>query len=686
MKWLCLLIFTILLYLNCFSQVRATIPWSNTVNVTFGQGTSNPGPPLKTGYSDFPYTNNVCPATNTYSIVTKESCYVAKDSISKDAGHVYFGPHPLDSYPGYMMLLNYQSSSTSKIVYSDTVRTLCGSTKYLFWAGINRASFSTCFYPNFNFNIETLSGKLIQSFSTGDIGGATSNAKGYYGVRGIDIKAPFPYFYGGTFSLPQNIKDIVVKIVTNPGADLPCTNTVAIDNIELMPIGADINISVDDNSDGWITGTCYVGDKPVNISGSISNNYLDFETSQPVNDVYINPAVQWQQSVDDGFTWTDIPGETSMHLSKIFSNPDTFFVRLRVSESADINNKNCSNVSNVIQVQVDGLPKDFDITSNSPVCTDSDIVLNVSGGASYFVTGPNGFFDNSSFPHVYHPTLSDSGWYYAQIISFGGCVANDSTFVKVIGPNLKISVDEDSLCYGKTTQLHSSGGDVYVWSPADGLSNANIADPIAKPLTTTKYQLRITDGSGCSAYGNVTIKLRDSILQAKMIAPNIICPNDVAIFKDTSIGKIASWFWNFSNGQSSSEKDPPPQHYASYENSFSYPVTLAVTDSAGCADTTSFLVKAVNNCYIAVPSAFTPNHDGLNDYLYPLNAYKATNLVFKVYDKFGRIVFQTKDWAQKWDGTISGTPQPTGTYVWILNYTDENGNKISLKGTTVLLR
>jgi hypothetical protein len=217
--------------------------------------------------------------------------------------------------------------------------------------------------------------------------------------------------------------------------------------------------------------------------------------------------VQWQQSLDDGYTWADIPGETNLNLSHVFSVPDTFFVRLRASEDYNINNANCSVVSNVIQVNVDGLPDDFDMTSNSPVCTDNDIVFNVSGGATYFVTGPNGFSDNSPYPHIYHPALKDSGWYYAQIISFGGCIANDSTYVQVIGPDLKISVDDSALCYGKSTQLHASGGNVYIWSPPDGLSNSNIPGPYAKPLTTTKYQVKITDGSGCSAYGSVTIKL-----------------------------------------------------------------------------------------------------------------------------------------------------------------------------------
>jgi len=87
-----------------------------------------------------------------------------------------------------------------------------------------------------------------------------------------------------------------------------------------------------------------------------------------------------------------------------------------------------------------------------------------------------------------------------------------------------------------------------------------------------------------------------------------------------------------------------------------------------------------------VPSAFTPNGDGLNDYLYPLNAYEATNLLFRVFDRSGQLVFETKDWTKKWDGTVKGIKQATDVYVWMLEYTDVKGKKISQKGTTVLIR
>ena len=88
-----------------------------------------------------------------------------------------------------------------------------------------------------------------------------------------------------------------------------------------------------------------------------------------------------------------------------------------------------------------------------------------------------------------------------------------------------------------------------------------------------------------------------------------------------------------------------------------------------------------------MPSAFTPNGDGLNDYLYPLNGYKAKNLEFKVFNRWGQMVFETTDWTIKWDGTVNGQKQNPGTYVWELQYTDGNtGKKVAQKGTVVLIR
>jgi gliding motility-associated-like protein len=207
-----------------------------------------------------------------------------------------------------------------------------------------------------------------------------------------------------------------------------------------------------------------------------------------------------------------------------------------------------------------------------------------------------------------------------------------------------------------------------------------------KAFGTKSVKLVVTNGF-CSDSASITYTLSTPNLKAAISSANELCPNDTIVFKDASTGSAIAWHWDFSNGQYSNLQNPPAQHYPSFTTEREYPIKLEVTDSSGCIDVTYKLIKLIPNCYIAVASAFTPNGDGLNDYLYPLNAYKAINLTFKVYNRYGQLIFQTNDWTRKWDGKLNGADQPSGTYVWMLDYTDISTNKpVFLKGTTVLIR
>jgi len=186
----------------------------------------------------------------------------------------------------------------------------------------------------------------------------------------------------------------------------------------------------------------------------------------------------------------------------------------------------------------------------------------------------------------------------------------------------------------------------------------------------------------------ITVSLGD--YKASFDASDYVCPLDQATFTNNSIGNISNYFWDFGNGNTSILKTPPNQSYMSVGSPKDYIVELIIVDTTNgqnCKDTTYKTVIAIPGCLIAVPSAFTPNGDGLNDFLYPLNAYKAKNLDFKVYNRYGQLIFETTDWTKKWDGTFNGVKQDPGTYVWTLQYIDgNNGKPIAQKGTVVLIR
>jgi gliding motility-associated-like protein len=176
-------------------------------------------------------------------------------------------------------------------------------------------------------------------------------------------------------------------------------------------------------------------------------------------------------------------------------------------------------------------------------------------------------------------------------------------------------------------------------------------------------------------------------LKAAFDVTNTLCPEDSATFINSSIGNIVSYSWDFGNGNASSLETPAPQHYLPANAEKNYIVRLVVKNNLNCLDTSTKTIKVLRSCYIAVPNAFTPNGDGVNDYLYPLNAFKAGDLDFKVYNRTGQLVFHTTDWTERWDGTIKGQPQDSGVYVWMLSFINtDTGQKVFQKGSSMLIR
>lgn len=638
----------------------------------FGTGTADgnaTGPALPAGLTSFTYSNAACPPPNSYSLVRWVNSTVCFNGewIALDSDHT--SDYDPDMSFGNMMLVNQAAHDDSRVVYMDTVRgALCPGTRYSFSAALINVdkelpcnSFIT--FPVFAFNVESENGQVLFTDTTR---GGISYANGFMGYR-------FGQFSLG-FIMPAGVNRLVVRIVVLPSS-ANCGEDFAIDDIKVSSAGPVVQMAfVNEPASTIVKSICFQDNRTVTLSGDMSP-------------FYNNPALQWQQSTDNGVTWTDIPGATSNVYSRSFSVPDTFLLRLTGAEAANIANPNCRVISNTRKVEVDGIPADFDATNNSPVCAGQNLQFNATGGASYIWAGPNGFFDNISFPHIFFSSLSDSGMYYVQITTLGGCRATDSTYVTMIGTNVNAWPDT-VICKGTAAQLRASTGVSYAWTPATSLSSTVTANPKATPEKTTVYTVKVTDIFGCSDTAHVEVRVKNSLaVKAIIEGTDYLCRSyDSASFTDRSIGEIQSWYWDFGNGQTSMTSEPAAQYYMIPINRDNFSVKLLVKDTAGCADSTYHLVKVADNCYIAVPSAFTPNNDGKNDFLFPLNAYKATHLTFRVFNRVGQLVFETRDWTRKWDGKMSGIEQAPGVYVWMLDYTDVSKKRISLKGTTVLIR
>ena len=97
-------------------------------------------------------------------------------------------------------------------------------------------------------------------------------------------------------------------------------------------------------------------------------------------------------------------------------------------------------------------------------------------------------------------------------------------------------------------------------------------------------------------------------------------------------------------------------------------------------------VQAVVVPVLDVPNAFTPGRNGKNS-IVKVEGFGIGRMSWKIYNRWGQLIYRTQNWKNGWDGTLNGKPQPTSVYIWTLNYTDRDTKlKVQNKGTFVLIR
>lgn len=237
--------------------------------------------------------------------------------------------------------------------------------------------------------------------------------------------------------------------------------------------------------------------------------------------------------------------------------------------------------------------------------------------------------------------------------------------------------------------VHAGGHDVTSWNWLfDNTGNSTSQSPQFSFPDTGTHFVRLIVSNGFCADTSIQQIILNNKLKASFDITQVICPGDPVSLTNSSQGQIDQWNWNFGGGILSSLPNPPSPRYPDNGQDIIYTVSLIVTNSQqSCSDTLKKQVHVLPTCLIAVPSAFTPNGDGLNDYLYPLNALKADQIHFMVFDRNGVIVFESRDMNTKWDGTFRGSRLNTGIFAWVFTYTHKDTRRqVMLKGTTLLLR
>lgn len=612
------------------------------VNITFGAG-SNPGASLQAATTSYQYLTNDCPGDGFYTVRNNtNSCF-------GNTWHTLSADHTGNTN-GYFMLIN--ASFQPSAFYIDTVRGLCGGTTYEFAAWvINVLKPTACSpnptQPNLTFTLEKADGGVLQTYNTNTISSQST---------------PIWQQFGFFFTTPANVSDIVLRIFNNaPGG---CGNDLALDDITFRPCGPQLAASIAGAATSLVA-ICEGTARSFNFTGNISAGFN-------------SPSFQWQQSMD-GIGWTDIPAATATALTQNFAANTAignYLYRLSAAEAGNMNSAQCRIVSKPLTIQVAGSPVTT-AGSNSPVCENNILLLGASGGTTYQWSSNNSFSATGSSVSVNSVKSTQAGKYYVLVTSDAGCKQLDSTTVVVNpAPVAQTSFAEVNICEGQNVQLESSGGGGYQWLPSTGLSSINISNPVATPAVTVEYSVIVSNQYACTD----TAKVRVTVVTAPKAdaGPDkwIIKGNSTQLAASAS-GQNVSYSWlpdvYINNPQSLQPVVNPPRDT-------SYILSVVSNDGCGQAFDTMqvFVYKDV-----FIPTAFSPNDDGLNDTwkIPALNAYPDFELT--VYNRQGQIVFQNKKSQRPWDGKYKGIPLPVGVYVYVADL--KVGGEIR-KGTVILIR
>jgi hypothetical protein len=244
--------------------------------------------------------------------------------------------------------------------------------------------------------------------------------------------------------------------------------------------------------------------------------------------------------------------------------------------------------------------------------------------------------------------------------------------VAMAGPDLFI-------CYDDTANINGyTDGSSFTWEPRLSLINSNTLTPMANPLRTRTYALLAYDTLGCPKPGidRVTVNVRPEI--------KAFAGNDTAIVVNQPLqlnGSGAEFYsWSPEVGLGITSIANP---VAILDRDMTYIMRTSTGD--GCFDTDTINVKVFKTFPdIFVPNAFAPL--GRNNELRPKAVGISSMDYFRVFNRWGQMVFQTTQFEKGWDGRINGVIQNTGTYVWMASGTDYTGKKVIKKGTAVLIR
>ena len=281
-------------------------------------------------------------------------------------------------------------------------------------------------------------------------------------------------------------------------------------------------------------------------------------------------------------------------------------------------------------------------------------------------------------------TVTDTGTYWVHGTMACGELAD--TFIVTYAPPVVVSASDTVQGCVHSINFRSAPGGVeynYLWSGPDGFAST-LQNPLIQtggPADQGVYTVTVLDNNtGCSgkATAIVTINLAPPPGLTNITPTQTIdYGSSVQLNADNAI----YYWWMPDNGTISNRNINNPVVDPTQTTVY----TVYGMDSMGCVDSAKIEVIVLTDS-IMIPSAFTPNNDGLNDVFRPLGMKYQSLVEFSVYNRWGQRVFTTNNKEVGWDGTFNGVKQDMDVYNYLLIVALDDGTNRMYKGNVTLIR
>lgn len=334
---------------------------------------------------------------------------------------------------------------------------------------------------------------------------------------------------------------------------------------------------------------------------------------------------------------------------------------------------------------------DADFSFNQACEGDNTNFLDMSTTTDGTINSWNWDFGDASGSITANPnhTYGASGSFNATLIagSTNGCF--DTIEYTVIVNPVPIAIFGDTIaCNGTPLNFNDfsfiASGAIVDWSwdfnLGEGSSSNQNPTYLFNGAGTYPVTLVVTSDFGCVGDTTLNVNVLPGPNADFSMSPNPALVLEDVYFNDQSTnGPIVSWIWDYGDGIGGFLQND----VHAYADGGAYVVTLTVTDSLGCTDTTS---KILDIALLPIlPTAFTPNGDNENDVFF-IRGGPFEFVDFTIYNNWGELIFRSDDAANGWDGTYQGDPAPLGVYTWTYTVRMAGGREFIETGDVTLMR